>query len=191
MIVDRPDRWGTNRTTHDQIPLIQEYPMTQTDQTIWLTQDAYDKLHAELEDLKGPQRQEIVARISAARDEGDLKENGGYHAAKDEQGRIELRIRQLEDMLRKAEVGETPADDGVVEPGMVVTYKFEGDSDDDAETFLLGAREIEPEGLTVYSPQSPLGGAIIGHKVGETVSYTAPNGKELEVVILDAKPYGA
>jgi len=163
--------------------------MTQTDQTIWLTQDAYDKLHAELEDLKGPQRQEIVARISAARDEGDLKENGGYHAAKDEQGRIELRIRQLEDMLRKAEVGETPADDGVVEPGMVVTYKFDGDSDDDAETFLLGAREIEPEGLTVYSPQSPLGGAIIGHKVGETVAYAAPNGKELEVVILEAKPY--
>ncbi len=164
--------------------------MTQTDQTIWLTQDAYDKLHAELEDLKGPQRAEIVARISSARDEGDLKENGGYHAAKDEQGRIELRIRQLEDMLRKAEVGETPADDGVVEPGMVVTYKFEGDADDDAETFLLGAREIEPEGLTVYSPQSPLGGAIIGHKVGETVSYEAPNGKQLEVVILDATPFG-
>ncbi|MEZ0578380.1 transcription elongation factor GreA [Nocardioides sp. MH1] len=163
--------------------------MTQTDQTIWLTQDAYDKLQAELEDLKGPQRQEIVARISAARDEGDLKENGGYHAAKDEQGRIEGRIRQLEDMLRKAEVGETPADDGVVEPGMVVTYKFEGDDDDDAETFLLGAREIEPEGLTVYSPQSPLGAAIISHKVGETVSYEAPNGKVLQVVILDAKPF--
>ena len=85
--------------------------MTQTEQTIWLTQDAYDQLQAELEDLKGPQRQEIVARISAARDEGDLKENGGYHAAKDEQGRIEGRIRQLEDMLRKAEVGETPPDD--------------------------------------------------------------------------------
>jgi transcription elongation factor GreA len=165
--------------------------MTQTDQTIWLTQEAYDKLQAELEDLKGPQRQEIVARISAARDEGDLKENGGYHAAKDEQGRIEGRIRQLEEMLRKAEVGETPADDGVVEPGMVVTYKFEGDDDDDAETFLLGAREIEPEGLTVYSPQSPLGGAIISHKVGETVSYEAPNGKKLQVVILDAKPFSA
>jgi transcription elongation factor GreA len=165
--------------------------MTQTDQTIWLTQEAYDKLQAELEDLKGPQRQEIVARISAARDEGDLKENGGYHAAKDEQGRIEGRIRQLEDMLRKAEVGETPADDGVVEPGMVVTYKFEGDDDADAETFLLGAREIEPEGLTVYSPQSPLGAAIISHKIGETVSYEAPNGKKLQVVILDAKPFSA
>ena len=164
--------------------------MTQTDQnTIWLTQEAFDKLHAELEDLKGPQRQEIIARISSARDEGDLKENGGYHAAKDEQGRIEARIRQLEDMLRRAEVGETPADDGVVEPGMVVTYKFEGDDDDEAETFLLGAREIEPEGLTVYSPQSPLGSSIINHKVGETVAYEAPNGKLLKVVIIDAKPY--
>jgi transcription elongation factor GreA len=166
--------------------------MTQTDQnTIWLTQDAFDKLQAELEDLKGPQRQEIIARISSARDEGDLKENGGYHAAKDEQGRVEARIRQLEDMLRRAEVGETPADDGVVEPGMVVTYKFEGDEDEEAETFLLGAREIEPEGLTVYSPQSPLGSAIIGHKFGETVEYEAPNGKMLKVVILDAKPYQA
>ncbi|KAA1418967.1 transcription elongation factor GreA [Nocardioides humilatus] len=163
--------------------------MTQTDQTIWLTQDAYDKLQAELEDLKGPQRADIVAKISAARDEGDLKENGGYHAAKDEQGRIELRIRQLEDMLRKAEVGETPPDDGVVEPGMVVTFKFEGDDDDEAVTFLLlGARDVEPDGLKVYTPQSPLGAAINGHSKGETVTYEV-NGKPQTVVILDAKPY--
>jgi transcription elongation factor GreA len=170
--------------------------MTQTEQpggqsTIWLTQEAYDKLRAELDDLKGPQRQEIVARISAARDEGDLKENGGYHAAKEEQGRLEGRIVQLEDMLRRAEVGAAPEDDGVVEPGMVVTYKFEGDDDDEAERFLLGAREIEPEGLTVYSPQSPLGQAINGRKTGETVAYEAPNGNELKVIILDAKPYSA
>jgi len=165
--------------------------MTQSTEpgTIWLTQDAYDKLAAELEHLKGPGRQEIIARISAARDEGDLKENGGYHAAKDEQGKIEARIRQLEDMLRRAEVGETPPNDGVVEPGMVVTYRFVGDDDDEVETFLLGAREIEPDGLTVYSPQSPLGAAINGHVKGETVSYEAPNGKQLEVVIVDAVPY--
>src|SRR5688500_20277345 len=100
--------------------------MTQTDQTIWLTQEAYDALTAELEDLKGPRRQEIIARISAARDEGDLKENGGYHAAKDEQGKQEARIRQLEDMLRRAEVGETPPDDGVVEQGVKVTVRFGG-----------------------------------------------------------------
>ena len=162
----------------------------QTEQgTIWLTQDAFDKLTAELADLKGPVRDEVIARISAARDEGDLKENGGYHAAREEQGKLEGRIRQLEDMLRRAEVGETPPDDGVVEPGMVVTYRFVGDDEDETETFLLGAREIEPEGLTAYSPQSPLGSAINGKKRGETVSYEAPNGKQLEVVIVDAKPY--
>ena len=163
--------------------------MTQSTEqgTIWLTQEAFDKLTAELENLKGPVRQEVIARISAARDEGDLKENGGYHAAKDEQGKIEGRIRQLEDMLRRAQVGETPADDGIVEPGMKVTYRFVGD--DDASTFLLGAREIEDDSLDVFSPQSPLGSAILGAKKGDTVAYTAPNGKKLEVEILDAVPY--
>ena len=157
--------------------------------TIWLTQDAHDKLHAELEELKGPVRQEIIARISAARDEGDLKENGGYHAAKEEQGKVEGRIRQLEDMLRRAEVGDTPPDDGVVEPGMVVTYKFVGDDDDEAEKFLLGAREIEPEGLPVYSPQSAMGSAINGKRKGDKVTYTTEAGKTFEVEILDAVPF--
>ena len=132
-----------------------------------------------------------MKRVSDARDEGDLMENAGYHAAREEQGKTEARIRQLEDMLRRAEVGETPADDGVVEPGMKVTYKFAGDADDEIETFLLGAREMEDttSGLKVYSPQSPLGSAIIGHQKGETVSYEAPNGKQLEVEIVDAVPY--
>ena len=163
--------------------------MTQSTEqgTIWLTQDAFDKLAAELENLKGPVRQEVIARISAARDEGDLKENGGYHAAKDEQGKIEARIHQLEDMLRRAQVGETPPDDGIVEPGMKVTYRFVGD--DDSSTFLLGAREIEDDSLDVFSPQSPLGSAILGAKKGDTVTYTAPNGKKLQVEILDAVPY--
>jgi transcription elongation factor GreA len=163
--------------------------MTQSTEqgTIWLTQEAFDKLAAELENLKGPVRQEVIARISAARDEGDLKENGGYHAAKDEQGKIEARIRQLEDMLGRAQVGETPADDGIVEPGMRVTYRFAGD--DASSTFLLGAREIEDDSLDVFSPQSPLGSAILGAKKGDTVTYTAPNGKKLEVEILDAVPY--
>ncbi len=158
---------------------------------VWLTQEAYDKLKQELEDLKGPIRQEIIARISAARDEGDLKENGGYHSAREEQGKLEGRIRQLEDMLQRAEVGETPADDGVVEPGMKVTYKFVGDDDDEAETFLLGAREMEDVagGLKVYSPQSPLGSAIMGANKGDTVAYEAPNGRTLEVVIVDAVPF--
>ncbi len=155
---------------------------------IWLTQEAFDKLQAELEHLRGPVRNEVIAKISAARDEGDLKENGGYHAAREEQGKIEGRIRQLEDMLRRAEVGETPADDGVVEPGMKVTTRFVGD--DEVEEFLLGAREIEtPENLQVYSPQSPLGSAIMGKKKGDEVDFEAPNGKVLKVQIVEAVPY--
>ena len=155
--------------------------------TIWLTQDAYDKLKAELDNLRGPVRQEVVARISAARDEGDLKENGGYHAAKDEQGKMEARIRQLEEMLRRAEVGETPKDDGVVDQGMKVTYRFVGD--DETETFLLGHREMEDGTIAVFSPQSPLGSAIMGARRGDTVSYVAPNGKTLQVEIVDAVPF--
>jgi transcription elongation factor GreA len=162
-----------------------------TDQgTVWLTQEAYDKLQAELDDLKGPRRQEIIEKIAAARDEGDLKENSGYHAAKDDQGKQEARIRQLEDMLRRAEVGETPANDGVVEPGMVVTVDFGGG---DEESFLLGARENLSEGddLDVYSPQSAMGSAINGKSKGDTVTYTAPNGRELSVTIVNAVPYQA
>lgn len=90
-------------------------------------------------------------------------------------------------MLRHAEVGETPPDDGIVEPGMKVTYRFVGD--DETETFLLGAREIEDDSLEVFSPQSPLGAVIIGAKKGDTVSYQAPSGKTLEVEIVDAVPY--
>ncbi|MGH3356776.1 MAG: transcription elongation factor GreA [Nocardioidaceae bacterium] len=168
--------------------------MTQStdENVIWLTQDAFDKLKEELEHLRGPHRTELSARIAAARDEGDLKENGGYHAAKEEQGKAEARIRQLEDMLRRAHVGETPPDDGVVEPGMRVTVRFVGVGD--TETFLFGARELadfDPAvDLDVYSPKSPLGAAIDGHKKGETITYAAPNGDELEVEIVEAVPFG-
>ena len=158
--------------------------------TIWLTQEAYDKLRAELEELKGPLRQEIIERISSARDEGDLKENSGYHAAKDEQGKQEARIRQLEDITRRAEVGEVPPDDGVVEPGMVVTVNLLDFNE--TEVFLLGARENLNEGddLTVYSPASAMGAAINGQSKGKTITYNAPNGKQLRVEIIDTKPYG-
>jgi transcription elongation factor GreA len=164
-------------------------PVTQPTEhdVVWLTQEAFDKLQDELDHLRGPVREEIVARISAARDEGDLKENGGYHAAKEEQGKTEARIRQLEDMLRRARVGETPADDGVVEPGMVVTVKFAGD--DEVEQFLLGAREMADAGLQVYSPQSPMGSAIVGKRRGDEVDFAAPNGKKLRVEIVDAVPF--
>ncbi|HEY6935221.1 MAG TPA: transcription elongation factor GreA [Marmoricola sp.] len=164
--------------------------MTQSSEreAVWLTQAKYDELQAELEHLRGPGRQEIVDRVAAARDEGDLKENGGYHAAREELGKIDGRIAQLEDMLRRAQVGEV-ADDGIVEPGMVVTYRFAGD--EDTETFLLGAREMKGDNdeTEVYSPQSPLGSAINGRKVGETVAYQAPNGNTLKVEIVQARPY--
>lgn len=159
-----------------------------TDQEkIWLTQEGYDKLTAELENLQGPVRQEIIERISNARDEGDLKENGGYHAAKEEQGKIEGRIRQLQEMLRRSEVGETPKDDGVVEQGMKVTVRFVGD--DDNVTFLLANRELEDESIEVYSADSPMGKALIGALKGDTVKYEAPNGRMIEVQVVDAVPY--
>ncbi len=151
----------------------------------YLTQEAFDRLTAELEDLKGPRRQEVIARIEAARAEGDLKENGGYHAAREEQGKLELRVRQLTQLLANATIGETPPDDGVVEPGMLVTVELFGDE----ETFLLGSREIADGSLQVFSEASPLGSAINGLKVGDTTSYTAPNGKSIEVTITGAKPY--
>jgi len=157
---------------------------------VWLTQEGFDRLKAELEHLRGPARAELAAKIGQARDEGDLKENGGYHAAKDEQGKQEARIRQLEDMLRRAQVGEAPEDDGVVEQGMIVTVLFEAG---DEQTFLLGSRELADFDSSVeydvFSPQSPLGRAIHGKQVGETASYEAPNGKQVTVTIVDAKPF--
>ncbi len=164
--------------------------MTQSTEqsTIWLTQEAHDKLTAELEDLKGPKRQEIIERISAARDEGDLKENGGYHAAKDEQGKQEARIRQLEDMLRKARVGEAPKTATSAVTGTVITIRFAGD--DDTEKFLLGSREIAgTTELTVYSPESALGSAIMGAAPGTSVTYQAPNGKDITVEVVAVEPF--
>ncbi|PJJ71501.1 transcription elongation factor GreA [Diaminobutyricimonas aerilata] len=153
--------------------------------TTWLTQKAYDRLSAELEQLSGPGRLEIAKRIEAAREEGDLKENGGYHAAKEEQGKIEARIRELTQLLRTATVGETSAPSGVVESGTVVTAKIQGDE----STFLLGSREIAGDSdLDVYSEMSPLGAAILGLKAGDSTTYTAPNGREIsvEIVSVDA-----
>jgi len=152
----------------------------------WLTQEAHDRLSAELEKLSGEGRTEIAKRIEAAREEGDLKENGGYHAAKEEQGKIEARIRVLTELLRHATVGDAPASSGVVEPGTVITATIFGDE----ETFLIGSREIVGDSdLDVYSEQSPLGGAILGLKVGDTTSYTAPNGRSIEVEIRAVETY--
>ena len=160
--------------------------MSQTPAVTWLTQEAYDRLSAELEELSGPGRTEIAKRIEAAREEGDLRENGGYHAAKEEQGKIEARIRQLTQLLRTAEVGHPTGSTDQVSAGSVVTAAVAGNE----MRFLLGSREIAGDsGLDVYSEGSPLGAAIVGAKVGDTVSYTAPNGRAIEVKIVKVEPY--
>ncbi|MEV0223631.1 transcription elongation factor GreA [Streptomyces sp. NPDC050704] len=165
--------------------------MTQTSENVtWLTQEAYNQLKAELEYLSGPARTEITAKIAAAREEGDLRENGGYHAAKEEQGKQELRVRQLTQLLENAKVGEAPAADGAVAPGMVVTIAFDGD-EDDTMTFLLASREYASSDIETYSPQSPLGSGVNGKKIGQDAQYELPNGKLAAVKILDAKPYAA
>ncbi|WP_322411854.1 transcription elongation factor GreA [Microbacterium invictum] len=152
----------------------------------FLTQDAYDRLAAELEHLSTTGREEIAKRIEAAREEGDLKENGGYHAAKDEQGKQEARIRTLQQLLKDAKVGDAPESTGVVESGTVVTAIVAGGE----EVFLLGNREIAAGSeLDVYSEASPLGAAILGKKEGEKTSYTAPNGREIAVEILKVETY--
>ncbi|WP_350349432.1 transcription elongation factor GreA [Agromyces sp. G08B096] len=161
--------------------------MAQEATVTWLTQEAYDRLAAELEQLSTTGREEIAKRIEAAREEGDLKENGGYHAAKDEQGKQEARIRQLTELLRTAQVGEAPASKGIVESGTVITAVIAGDE----ETFLIGSREIAGDSeLDVFSEQSPLGAAILGLKVGEQATYTAPNGREIAVEIVKVETWG-
>ena len=154
-------------------------------QTTWLTQEAYDRLKGELEHASGPGRAEIVAKIEAAREEGDLKENGGYHAAKDEQGKLEARIRQLTQLLRDAKVGEAPTTAGVAGPGMVVEVRYD---DGDTERFLIGSREDKAD-LPIYSANSPLGLALTGAEVGDSVTYALPNGNPMTVELLSAQPY--
>ena len=158
-----------------------------TPATTWLTQESYDRLNAELQELSGPARVDIAKKIEMAREEGDLKENGGYHAAKDEQGKIEARIRQLTQLLRNSTVGEAPESHGVVEVGAVVTAKIAGDP----TTFLLGSREIADDAsdIDVYPATSPLGEAILGLKVGDTATYTAPSGKDITVEITKVDTY--
>src|SRR5690554_3082701 len=152
----------------------------------WLTTEAFERRTAELEQLTGEGRSEIAKKIEAAREEGDLKENGGYHAAKDEQGKQEARIRTLTQLLRDATVGVAPESHGVVESGTVITATVAGGE----EVFLLGNREIASNSdLDVYSEQSPLGEAILGLKVGATTKYTAPNGKEITVKITKVDTY--
>ncbi|CAB4866986.1 MAG: transcription elongation factor GreA [Actinobacteria bacterium] len=159
-----------------------------TTEVTWLTQEGHDRLVEELAEREGPRRQEIVTRISLARDEGDLKENGGYHAAKEEQGKNEARIRVLKHLLEHARIGVPDAAHDEVSHGKVVTVRFP--AFDEEETFLLGSREEAVHAsIDVYSPTSPLGAAVLNKKVGDTATYSLANGKDVNVEIIKVEAY--
>ncbi|WP_420638493.1 transcription elongation factor GreA [Candidatus Poriferisocius sp.] len=147
-----------------------------------LSQTAYDRLRSEFEQLTTVGRVDIARKIEAARELGDLSENGDYHAAKDEQGKMETRIAQLSALLNNSRIVE--AGDGTrVAVGTVVTVAHDGDPDD-VETYLVGSIEERHDGLDVISPASPMGAAIMGAKVGETRSFESPAGGSLSVQIV-------
>ena|SRR5436305_11783403 len=147
-----------------------------------LSRDAYERLRTELEDLTTRGRVEVAQRIEAARALGDLSENGDYHAAKDDQGKMEARIRQIDALLRNVSIVEAaPTQGGVIATGSVVSLRYEGD--DDVEKYLIGSIEERRDDVSVVSPGSPLGKALLGHRAGESVSYEAPSGSlKVEIV---------
>lgn len=154
----------------------------------WLTQEAHDRLTAELTDREGPTRVLITKRIESAREEGDLKENGGYHAAREEQGKNEARVRQLRQLLESAQIGVPEAAEGEVSHGKVITVRLV--NFDEEEKFLLGSREeAAHSSIDVYSPTSPLGAAVLGKRVGDSTTYVLANGKEMNVEILKVEDY--
>jgi transcription elongation factor GreA len=153
---------------------VSDAPQTQ------LSQDAYDRLKAELEDLRTRGRVEIARAIEAARALGDLSENGDYHAAKDAQGKMEARVRQLEAMLKNAVIAEASAD--VVSAGSVVGIRYEGD--EEVERYLIGSIEERRDDLEVMSPSSPLGSSLLGKRVGDVAEYEVPSGARLKVEIV-------
>jgi transcription elongation factor GreA len=160
--------------------------MSESNEPTWLTQEAHDRLASELQYLLTVARQDISKKIQDAREEGDLKENGGYHAAKEEQGKIEARAARLESILANSVVGQAPESNGVVAQGMVVKLDMNGSEME----FLLGSAEIaEGSDLDVYSPDSPIGQAILGSKIGDSVKFFAPNGKEREINILEVRSF--
>ena len=158
--------------------------MAEEEKVVLLTQDTYDKLKEELTYREGEYRDEITQRIAAARAEGDLSENGGYQAAREEQGKNEGRINELIVKLRNAKIMEAP-DAGTVGNGSIVTIDMGGRE----MVYVLGSRDIAvATDYDVISPESPIGAAILGAKEGDTVSYKAPNGREISVTITKATP---
>jgi len=152
-------------------------------QTTHLSRDAFERLQAELEELTTRGRVEMATTIEAARALGDLSENADYHAAKDNQGKMEARIRKIQAMLKSAViVDESVASSDTVATGSVVSLRYEGD--DDVERYLVGSIEERREDIPVVSPGSPLGQALLGRKAGETVEYEAPSGK-LRVEVME------
>jgi transcription elongation factor GreA len=147
-----------------------------------LSQQAHDRLQAELEDLTTRGRIDIARKIETARELGDLSENGDYHAAKEEQGKMEGRIRQIESILTDAIIVEDSESDGVVGTGSVIGIRYAGD--DDVERYLLGSIEERHDDLDVMSPGSPLGSKLMGQKVGDTVEFDSPTGATIEVEIV-------
>lgn len=148
-----------------------------------LTKSAFDRLRREREFLEGEGRDKVIEAIAVARSHGDLSENAEYHAAREQQGMQEARLRQIKQMLQNAEIIEA-SDDGVVTPGKLVTIRHRGD--EEAETYLLGLREEKGGEHDVLTPDSPLGRALIGHSAGETVSAQVPAG-DLIVEILEVR----
>jgi transcription elongation factor GreA len=149
-----------------------------------LSRQAYARLQAEYEDLTTRGRIQIAQAIERARELGDLSENGDYHAAKDQQGLLEARIRELEAILENVEFVDD-AVEGQVSAGSIVTIRYADDAEDAAETYLLGHIEEKGE-YDVISPTSPLGAALIGKQVGDEVEYDAPGGV-LKVIVLKSE----
>lgn len=150
----------------------------------YLTPEAYERLSSELNELKTEGRERVSQAIGIAREHGDIRENADYDAAKNEQGMMEARIRQLETLLRSAVVGEVAGTSGVAGPGTVVVLEIAGEE----ETYFLGSREEAIDGMDVLSVQSALGQAVSGRKVGDKFSYVTPTGRELPVKLLQAEP---
>jgi transcription elongation factor GreA len=150
----------------------------------YLTPEAYERLSSELNELKTEGRERISQAIGTAREHGDIRENADYDAAKNEQGMMEARIRQLETLLSSAVVGEVAGTSGVAGPGTVVVLEIAGDE----ETYFLGSREEAIDGMDVLSVQSALGQAVSGRKAGDKFSYVTPTGRELPVKLLQAEP---